>query len=188
MNTLILSPNGGSIGIGYATRSNDIRIVAEQIIATGKMTRAGLGVQIAEVPEELAAQYGLENGVGVLIVGIAEGRPASLSGIMPNDIILEIDGEPITSTTQMTRKIASYQPQDTITISVMSDGDIRSISVALSEREHAVSTFQAVPEPDVENEPEEQEHEQQLPQIPNIPNIPNIPFLSPFNLPDFSPE
>jgi serine protease Do len=95
INTAIYSPNGGSVGIGFAIPANRARPVVEQLRAHGKVVRGWLGVQIQAVTLETAQQLGLEKAAGALIVKVGAGSPAAAAGFKPGDVILSIDGQEI---------------------------------------------------------------------------------------------
>lgn len=147
INTQILSPSGGNIGVGMAIKSNDIREVAEDIILWGEAKRAGLGVQIQTVDADTAATMNAEEGMGALITKIAPNRPAALGGLEEGDIILSVDGDEIYHTQQLVRKIASYDPNDTIQMRILRDGVEQAIAITLTDRDAALEPINEAPAP-----------------------------------------
>jgi serine protease Do len=95
INTAIYSPNGGSVGIGFAIPANRARPVVEQLKERGKVARGWLGVQIQPVTPEIARNLGLQNPGGALVVKVGAGSPAAAAGFARGDIILSIDGHEI---------------------------------------------------------------------------------------------
>jgi serine protease Do len=93
INTAIFSKTGGYQGIGFATPSNMVKTVMEQLIKTGKVTRGWIGISIQELTPELSQQFGFGYSYGVLVSDITRGSPAQQAGIMSGDIILEYDGK-----------------------------------------------------------------------------------------------
>src|SRR5262245_18150231 len=95
INTAIYSPNGGSVGIGFAIPANRPRPIVEQLRAQGRVVRGWLGVQIQPVTLETAEQLGLERAAGALVVKVGAGSPAAAAGFQPGDVILSINGQEI---------------------------------------------------------------------------------------------
>jgi serine protease Do len=95
INTAIYSPNGGSVGIGFAIPANRARPVVEQLRTQGRVARGWLGVQIQPVTPEIARTRGLPNAAGALVVKVGAGSPAAAAGFEQGDVILSINGREI---------------------------------------------------------------------------------------------
>jgi len=95
INTAIYSPNGGSVGIGFAIPANRARPVLEQLRAYGKVARGWLGVQIQQITPELVQSLGLPSAAGALVVKVGAGSPAATAGFEQGDVILSIDGRDV---------------------------------------------------------------------------------------------
>ena len=95
INTAIYSPNGGSVGIGFAIPANRAKPVVEQLREHGRVVRGWLGVQIRPITLEDAQELGLEKTLGALVVRIGAGSPAAAAGFQPGDVILSINGQEI---------------------------------------------------------------------------------------------
>ena len=95
INTAIYSPNGGSVGIGFAIPANRARPVVEQLKEHGKVARGWLGVQIQPVTAEVARNLGLPSAAGALIAKVGAGSPAAAAGFEQGDVILSINGQDI---------------------------------------------------------------------------------------------
>ncbi len=95
INTAIYSPNGGSVGIGFAIPANRARPVVEQLKEHGKVARGWLGVQIQPVTAEIARNLGLANPSGALVAKVGAGSPAAAAGFEQGDVILSINGQEI---------------------------------------------------------------------------------------------
>ena len=95
INTAIYSPNGGSVGIGFAIPANRARPVIEQLKEHGKVARGWLGVQIQPVTAEIARNVGLANPAGALVAKVGAGSPAAAAGFEQGDVILSINGQEI---------------------------------------------------------------------------------------------
>ncbi|OGW31234.1 MAG: hypothetical protein A2X59_00855 [Nitrospirae bacterium GWC2_42_7] len=93
INTAIFSRSGGYQGIGFAVPSNMARLVMDQLVQKGKITRGWLGVTIQELTPELSQKFGIRNSKGALVGDIATGSPAEKAGIKRGDIILEFNGK-----------------------------------------------------------------------------------------------
>jgi serine protease Do len=95
INTAIYSPNGGSVGIGFAIPANRARPVVEQLREHGKVARGWLGIQIQPVTAEIARNVGLANPAGALVAKVGTGSPAAAAGFAQGDVILSINGQEI---------------------------------------------------------------------------------------------
>jgi len=95
INTAIYSPNGGSVGIGFAIPANRARPVVEQLRAHGRVARGWLGVQIQLVTPELVQSLGLPTNAGALVAKVGAGSPAATAGFEQGDVILSINGRDI---------------------------------------------------------------------------------------------
>jgi serine protease Do len=95
INTAIYSPNGGSVGIGFAIPANRARPVVEQLKEHGKVARGWLGIQIQPVTAEIARNVGLANSAGALVAKVGAGSPAAAAGFEQGDVILSINGQEI---------------------------------------------------------------------------------------------
>ena len=95
INSAIYSPNGGSVGIGFAIPANLARPVVEQLEAHGKVERGWLGVQIQPVTAEIAQGFGLGKPEGALVAGVSPGGPAARAGFAQGDVILSVNGQAV---------------------------------------------------------------------------------------------
>ena len=110
VNTAILSPSGGNLGIGFAVPSNMVRTVMDQIITTGKVTRGYLGVTIQDINSDLAKAMKLPNTHGALIGDVDPNGPAAKSGLQSGDIVAEINGKPITDSRELRLIVSAMKP------------------------------------------------------------------------------
>jgi serine protease Do len=95
INTAIYSPNGGSVGIGFAIPANRARPIVEQLKAQGKVPRGWLGIQIQQVTPDLARSLGLSSAAGALVARVGAGSPAAAAGFKKGDVILSVNGREI---------------------------------------------------------------------------------------------
>ena len=116
VNTAIVSPSGGSLGIGFAVPVSTAREVMEQIIATGSVTRGFIGIEARELTPELIETLKLASASGVQIAGLVPGGPADRGGARVGDILLAIEGRPITNQHTMLETVAKLRPGDPATM------------------------------------------------------------------------
>ena len=95
INTVIYSPSGGSIGIGFALPSALARPIIEQLKATGKVERGWIGARVQPMTEDLAETVGLDKPRGAMIAAVDPGSPAAQAKLQPGDVILSYEGTPI---------------------------------------------------------------------------------------------
>jgi serine protease DegQ len=110
INTAIYSRSGGSLGIGFAIPVTTVKAVMESIINTGQMVRGWIGVEPQDITPELAESFGLNRKSGAIIAGILKSGPADNAGIRPGDILLAVEGKPVTDTTDLLNLIADLPP------------------------------------------------------------------------------
>jgi len=110
INTAIYSQTGGSMGIGYAIPVSTARLVMEQIIQKGSVTRGWIGVGVQDVTREIAESFKLPGAGGVLITQVERGAPADKAGVKLGDVLLAVNGRPVADTTAMLNSIAALQP------------------------------------------------------------------------------
>ncbi|MBI1823761.1 MAG: Do family serine endopeptidase [Nitrospirae bacterium] len=121
-------------GIGFAIPSNMVQEVITQLIKTGKVTRGWLGIGIQEVSSDLADKFHIKEGEGILVSEVFEGEPAFKAGVQPGDIITRIDGREITSTSTLSRIVASITPGKKIELAILRDGKAKNLPIILGER------------------------------------------------------
>ncbi|MDG3085522.1 Do family serine endopeptidase [Vibrio hannami] len=123
INTAIISPAGGNVGIGFAIPSNMAYSAMNQIIEHGEVRRRQIGVGIQDITQELRQAFELENGLsGVLVTRVKENSPADNAQLMPGDIILSVDGQNTSSTSQLRAQIGMKEVGDRVTLTLIRDG------------------------------------------------------------------
>ena len=110
INSAIYSPNGGSLGIGFAIPISTAKIVMEQIIQYGSVTRGWIGVAVQELTPELAESFKLGDLQGVLISEVVRGSPADKAGVKAGDILTSVGNKPMTDSSAMLETISSLPP------------------------------------------------------------------------------
>jgi serine protease Do len=134
INTAILSgEGGGNQGIGFAIPINMARNVMNQIVEHGKVVRGYLGVHIQDVTPDLAHQFGLNQGGGVLIGDVSPDTPASKAGIKKGDVVLELNGQPIEAANQLQVQISQMAPGTPAKMKIWRDGKAQDVTVTLGE-------------------------------------------------------
>jgi serine protease Do len=137
MNTFILGPAGGNIGIGFAIPINIAQEVADQLMKTGAVERGYLGVIPQDLTAELAEAFGSKGTKGAVLSQITPDSPAGRAGLVHGDIVPEFDGVAIDSATQFRNLVASRKPGATVPIVVWRDGERRTVDVTLDKRPSA---------------------------------------------------
>jgi serine protease Do len=122
INSQILSPSGGNIGIGFAIPSNMARNVMDQLTRNGKVSRGRLGVGIQAITPELAQSFDLKDTRGVLVGSVDAGGPADKAGIKAGDVITRVNGKPVDDPNELRNHIASSAPGSDVGITVLRDG------------------------------------------------------------------
>ncbi|WP_149140540.1 DegQ family serine endoprotease [Gemmobacter caeruleus] len=147
VNTAILSPTGGSIGIGFSMASNVVQKVTNQLREFGETRRGWLGVRIQDVTPDVAEAMGLGDGaVGALITDVPEG-PAKEAGMMAGDVITLFDGKPIKDVRDLTRRVADAPVGEAVKVEVLREGKTETLTVTLGRREEAEATEAAAAKP-----------------------------------------
>ena len=153
VNTAILSPNGGSIGIGFAMSSAVVQNVVEQLQEFGETRRGWLGVRIQDVtPDMIDAIDGLDLARGALVTDVPAG-PAEDAGMLSGDVIVNFDGIAIEDTRELVRIVGNSPVGKEVPVEVLRNGDMEQLTVVLGRRE----TSEAVAFPasgDAEEAPE----------------------------------
>jgi serine protease DegQ len=134
INTAIYSRTGGSLGIGFAIPVTTVKTVMESIIRTGQVVRGWIGVEPQDITPELAESFGLERKSGTIIAGVLRNGPADRAGMRPGDILIEVDGQPVSDTTEMLNVIAQLQPGRKAAMKVLRKNAESSLDVTVGTR------------------------------------------------------
>jgi serine protease DegQ len=110
INTAIFSRSGGSMGIGFAIPVSTAKMVLEQIVKSGSVTRGWIGVEVQEITPTVAESFKLGSTRGALIAGVLRGGPADKAGVRPGDVLVEVEGKPVADPTTMLNLIAALAP------------------------------------------------------------------------------
>ncbi|MEX0371742.1 MAG: trypsin-like peptidase domain-containing protein, partial [Tateyamaria sp.] len=143
VNTAILSPNGGSIGIGFSMASNVVTRVVDQLQEFGETRRGWLGVRIQDVTDDIAEAIGLEDTAGALVTSVPDG-PAKDGGMQDGDVILSFAGVDVEDTRGLVRQVGNSPVGETVRVVVFRDGSTVTLRVTLGRREEAEGAVPAV--------------------------------------------
>jgi Do/DeqQ family serine protease len=133
INSQILSPSGGNIGIGFAIPSNMARAVMDQLLKTGKVRRGMLGVTIQSVDADLASSLNMPAARGAIVTSVQAGGPAEKAGIKRGDVITAINKQPVVDNNSLRNMVASMGPGASAEVTVMRNGREQNLTVALAE-------------------------------------------------------
>jgi serine protease Do len=133
INTAIVGP-GGNIGIGFAIPINMAKNIADQLMTGKGIERGYLGVLPQDLDPNLAEVFGLKDTKGVLIPEVSEGSAADKAGLKHNDVILELNGEPVESADVFRNKIAMFKPGTEVKLTIWRDGKQKTVTVTLDKR------------------------------------------------------
>lgn len=133
INTAILGPNGGNVGIGFAIPSNMMKNLTEQIIDFGEVKRGMLGVQGGEITSELAEALGYESSKGAFVSQVVPDSAADDAGLKAGDIIVSINGKRIDTFSELRAKVATLGAGKEIELGVVRDGKNKTFDVTLGE-------------------------------------------------------
>jgi serine protease Do len=133
INTAIYSPNGGSVGIGFAVPSNVARTVVAQLEQQGKVSRGWLGVQIQEVTPAIAASLGLQGEHGALVAVVTPSSPSAKAGLKQGDVILSFNGSEVGRLHDLPRLVAETAPDSHAKMKVWRNGQVIELEATVSE-------------------------------------------------------
>jgi len=134
INSAIYSPNGGSLGIGFAISANTAKKTMEQIIQHGSVTRGWVGAGVQELTPELAESFKLGDTKGVLITEVIRSSPAAKAGMKTGDILIAIDGKNIFGSNAMLETVANLPPGKVSLLKVMRNGTAMDVQVKIGKR------------------------------------------------------
>ncbi len=146
INTAIIGPSGGNVGIGFAIPSNMAKNVMTQLAEHGEVRRGQLGVLVQDLTPELAQAFNLKSGQGAVIAQVLEGSPAARAGVRAGDIVLAVNGQPVRSANELRNAIGMMRRGTTAQLDLLREGRPLKLSVKIE----AIAGQRATAE---ENEP-----------------------------------
>ena len=148
VNTAILSPTGGSIGIGFSMSSNVVGPVVAQLKEFGEVRRGWLGVTIGPVTDDIAQTLGMDEAAGAIISEISTGGPADTAGLDVADVIILFDGKDVADAGELVRLVGKTPVGSTVKVVVLRNGRSKTIDVVLGQRpENIIALPQEQPAP-----------------------------------------
>jgi serine protease Do len=135
INTAIISPTGGSIGIGFAIPTAIAKNVIDQLAEFGVTRRGWLGVRIQSVGEDIAESLGLDQAKGALVADVTPTGPAEASGIKPGDVVVRFDGKEVNEMRDLPRIVADTPVGKTVVVEIMRDGKLEQVEVEIGRLE-----------------------------------------------------
>ncbi|HYN25539.1 MAG TPA: PDZ domain-containing protein, partial [Pyrinomonadaceae bacterium] len=133
INSQILSPSGGSIGIGFAIPSNMARTVMDTLVRTGKVRRGQLGITVQKVTSEVAEKLKLRDQRGILVAQVQPGSAADRAGIRQGDIITAFNGTEVNEPNTFRNLVAATAPGTDVTLTMQRDGREQQVRATLGE-------------------------------------------------------
>lgn len=135
VNTAILSPSGGSVGIGFSIPSDMVKRIANELITSGHITRGFIGVQVQGISQEMAQAMGVKihdgHADGALIAETVPNGPAAKAGLKPGDIIVKVGGKPVTSPRDLALAISEIKPDGKADVSYLRDGKSQQANITV---------------------------------------------------------
>ena len=138
MNSMIFSPSGGSVGIGFAIPASTIKDVVAALQSHGRVARGWLGVQIQPVTPEIAASLNLKEPKGALVASLVPDSPAARAGVRQGDVILAINGKDINDAHDLTRRVASLPAGKAAAFAILRDGGHQNVAVTIGAKKDTV--------------------------------------------------
>jgi Do/DeqQ family serine protease len=133
INSQILSPSGGNIGIGFSIPANMAKHVMDALVKDGQVHRGMLGVTVQSLTADLATSLGLDAARGALVSSVTDDGPADEAGIERGDVLVAIDGNPIDDSNELRNRIAATKPGGSVNLTVIRDGKERALTATLDE-------------------------------------------------------
>ncbi|MCA8902963.1 MAG: PDZ domain-containing protein, partial [Hyphomonas sp.] len=149
VNTAIISPTGGSVGIGFSVPSNLVKRISGELIKSGRIRRSWLGVNVQDADETLVKAYGATARGGVIVTRITDDGPADQAKLEVGDLILNFDSKPVASVRELTRVITDTPIGKQVPVSLVRDGRVRAFTVTMGELEEDEGDAGAAQLPDL---------------------------------------
>ncbi|EJT06717.1 DegQ family serine endoprotease [Rhizobium sp. CCGE 510] len=135
INTAIYSPNGGSVGVGFAIPSDEAKAIVAKLQKNGSIDHGYLGVQIQPVTKDVADAVGLDKTGGALVAAVTADTPAAQAGVKPGDIITSVGGDSVKTPKDLSRLVADLSPGAKKSLRVWRDGKVINLNVTVGGNE-----------------------------------------------------
>jgi serine protease DegQ len=132
INTMILSPSGGNVGIGFAIPTKIAGEVMQQLIAHGKVSRGSLGVQTQDITPNIAKLLGLKDNNGAVVTRVMPGSPADRAGLQTGDVVTAINGTSLHSSDELNNAEGLLPANSEVSLSVLRNGATRQVTAQLA--------------------------------------------------------
>ncbi len=146
INTAILGPSGGNVGIGFAIPSNMVRSIMAQLIEYGEVRRGQLGVMIQDVTPELAEALDIEHDSGAVIAQVVADSAADKAGLKVGDVVTAVNGKPIHSAAQLRNAVGMLRIGEKISLEIIRDGRKLSVKARIAEPQEVRAETAGLPE------------------------------------------
>jgi serine protease Do/serine protease DegQ len=133
INTAIIAPGGGNVGIGFAIPANMVRAIMDQLIDKGEIQRGYLGIAVQGLNAQLAEAFGADRNDGVVILDVESDSPSSEAGLRDGDIITSVDGKEIRKVSDFHNKTAVIFVGDKVDMQILRDGRTRSVTLEIGD-------------------------------------------------------
>ncbi len=133
INSQIYSRSGGSMGLSFSIPIDVAISISNQLKASGKITRGWLGVAIQELTKDLAESFGMKDTNGVLIAGVEKSGPADKGGLEAGDVIIQFDGKPIETSSDLPRVVGMTEPGKSVNVDVLRKGNKKTLRIKVGE-------------------------------------------------------
>ncbi|HET8941285.1 MAG TPA: Do family serine endopeptidase [Rudaea sp.] len=144
INSAIFSPSGGNVGIGFAIPSNLARSVMQQLITTGTVAHANLGVQTQDLTPDIARVLGAQPGAGAVVTNVRGDSPAAKVGVKPGDVIVDINGKPIHGQAGLHNAVGILPADSNVAIKLLREGQALTVNARLSAVRSATSAGEKI--------------------------------------------
>jgi serine protease Do len=141
INTAIYSPNGGSVGVGFAIPSDQAQAVVAKLMKDGSIAHGFIGVQIQPVTAEIAEAIGLATPAGALVARVDDGTPAARAGIRAGDVITTLGGRPLPSPRDLSRMVADLTPGEKEALTVWRDGGDKDLAITIGNNDEGTQAL-----------------------------------------------
>jgi Do/DeqQ family serine protease len=133
INTAIIAPGGGNVGIGFAIPVNMTQQIMTQLIQHGEVHRGRVGVMVQDLTPELAKAFDIKETQGAVISQVVKDSPAERAGLKAGDVVISVNGKPVMTSSELRTSIGLLPVGETVTLDVVRDGNTRTIKVTIAE-------------------------------------------------------
>ncbi|TYL76267.1 S1C family serine protease [Bradyrhizobium cytisi] len=145
VNSMIISPSGGSVGVAFAIPAEVVKTVLPQLKDKGTVTRGWMGVEVQSVTAELADSLGGSDLHGAIVAGVQENGPAAKAGLRTGDVITSVNGEQIKNASELTKKVHGTAPGSRIQVTALRQGKVNPLSVTVGQLPSERNVFPSIP-------------------------------------------